>query len=42
MEPDKVRGEPTVNEFGLRAREIAVDGRVNVVSVVDVLVLVEV
>ena len=42
MEPDKVKEEPTVIEFGVRAREITVDGRVNVVNIVDVLVLVEV
>jgi len=40
IEPDKVREEPMVTEFGVKVREVTVEGLVKVVSVVGVLVLV--
>jgi hypothetical protein len=42
IEPDNVRDEPRLSEFGFRRREMAVDGRVNVVPVMEVLVDVKV
>jgi hypothetical protein len=42
IEPDNATEEPRDSELGFREREMEVDGRVNVVKVVDVLTLVEV
>jgi len=41
MEPDNVRAEPTVIEFGLRAREVEVGGRANVAERVTALLGIE-
>jgi hypothetical protein len=42
IDPDKVTEDPTATEFGDADRVMLVDGLVNVVRVVDVVVLVDV